>query len=109
DAPPEDWARDLIAAGTGPERVGILSPLRRSEQLRRPTLLVIQPIQGGGDRPLGFFVERLDLRELADVLITPSTDLAPSFWLLDKDGGVLVRGGVLMSDPGSERLPVPTE
>ena len=55
----EDWGRDLLSGAAVHDRAGILSPLRRSVDLGRPTLLVLQPIQGGGDRTIGFFVERL--------------------------------------------------
>jgi diguanylate cyclase (GGDEF)-like protein len=104
----EEWGRGFLVKGVQ-ERAGGLTPLRRSEYLGRPTLLVIQPIQSGGERTIGFFIGRLDLRELRDALATPAADLAPSFWLLDEDGGVLVRAGQLLADPGSERLPLPSD
>ena len=105
----EESARRLLGTGGLQERAGILGPLRRSEYLGRPTLLVIQPIQGRGDRTVGYFVERLDLRELEAALATPAADLAPSFWLLDEEGRVLMRAGKLVADPGSERLSLPSE
>jgi diguanylate cyclase (GGDEF)-like protein len=96
----------LLVRGDVPKRSGIVGPLHRSESLDKPTLLVLQPIQGQGESTLGYFVERLDLREVEAALASPAADLAPSFWLLDDEANVLMRAGKLVSSPGTEAFPI---
>jgi len=92
----EPWARELLKAIPA-GRSTIVSPLRRSERLERPTLLVLRVIQGRGDHPIGYFGERLDLRELAVFLSDSSPEPGPTFWLLDEEGRVLLKGGVILT------------
>jgi diguanylate cyclase (GGDEF)-like protein len=101
----EGWGRDLVVKPGRPHGP-VVSPLFRSENLERPTLLILHDIQGRGDRTVGFFVERLDLRELEAFLGTPSSSVEPAFWLLDHEGRVLMRAGRLLPVPGSELFPV---
>jgi diguanylate cyclase (GGDEF)-like protein len=102
----EDWGRAAITAGP-PLRDPMLSPLRRSEYLGRPTLLILSPIQSRLETTLGYLVLRVDLRELESLLGTPPGDLAPSFWLLDDKGQILVKAGRVVERPGLEAFPGP--
>jgi diguanylate cyclase (GGDEF)-like protein len=102
----EEWARPLIEGEVSFDGV-IVTPLRKSELLGRPTLLLLRPIPPPGTaerrgRALGYFVERLDLREMESTLIEDATDLAPPPWVLDPDGKVLVRAGRVVEDPGTK-------
>jgi len=88
-----------------------VSPLRKSDFLGRPTLLLLRPIPPPGSsvrrgRAIGFFVERFDLREMESMLAEEATDLAPAPWLLDAEGRILARGGRVVDDPGARRFPV---
>ena len=102
----ENWGQELLARPGRPHGP-LVSPLYRSETLERPTLLMLHDIQGRGDRTVGYFVERLDLRELESFLGTPSSSVEPAFWLLDHEGRVLMRAGRLLAYPGTEMFPVP--
>jgi diguanylate cyclase (GGDEF)-like protein len=102
----EEWGAKLLASG-GPSRGGTVSPVHRSEYLGRPTILVMHTIQGRNDRTVGYFAERLDLSELESLLVMPSTDPPPFFWLLDEEGHVLINGGKVVDPPGKERFPAP--
>ena len=102
----EHWGRQAIATGP-PLRDPVLSPLQLSEHLGRPTLLILSPIQNRLDVTLGYLVLRVDLRELESLLGTPPGDVAPSFWLLDDKGRVLVRAGRVVDRPGEEAFPGP--
>ncbi len=102
----EEWGAKLLASG-GPSRGGTVSPVHRSEYLGRPTILVMHTIQGRNDRTVGYFAERLDLSELESLLAMPSADPPPSFWLLDEEGRVLIKGGKVVDAPGTERFPAP--
>jgi diguanylate cyclase (GGDEF)-like protein len=99
------WGQELIAKAGSPHGPAV-SPLFRSEHLERPTLLILHDIQGRGDRTVGYFVERLDLRELESFLGTPSSSAEPAFWLLDDQGRVLMKAGRVLPFPGSEMFPV---
>ncbi|HSB61762.1 MAG TPA: diguanylate cyclase, partial [Vicinamibacteria bacterium] len=99
----EDWGRALL--DHGPERGGVVSPIHRSAFLGRPTLLVVHTVQGRENRTLGYFVERVDLRELESLLRPTEGDPAFSFWLLDEEGRVLVRAGKVPDDPGGQVFP----
>ncbi len=99
----EDWARALLGKQAG--KASLISPLLRSEQLGRPTLLVIHGIQGRKDLPIGYFVGRLELAELTAHLRTPAADPAPALWLLDDRGHVLVKAGEVPPAPGQDAFP----
>jgi len=99
----EDWGRALL--DHGPERGGVVSPIHRSAFLGRPTLLVLHTVQGRENRTIGYFVERVDLRELESLLRPTEGDPAFSFWLLDEEGRVLVRAGKVPDDPGEQAFP----
>lgn len=101
----EEWGRELLAKGGPAGGGGIFGPLHKSEYLGRPTLLVLQPIQGRTGRIVGYFVERLDLRELESFLSYPAEDLTPPCWLLDEQGRVLLRAGKLLETPGQQAFP----
>ena len=94
----------LDSGATGRGRV---SPIRRSEFLGRPSLLVVHPVEsaGEGERPIGFFVERPDLRELEAILATLPSDPPPAFWLIDGGGHVVVRQGRVEAEPGVSTFP----
>jgi diguanylate cyclase (GGDEF)-like protein len=107
----EDWARPLVQGDVAFDGVR-LSPLRKSEILGRPTLLLLRPIPPPGSserrgRALGYFVERFDLRELESMLAEDATDLAPAPWLLDAEGHILARAGKVVDDAGQRPFPLP--
>src|SRR2546425_1241855 len=83
----EDWGQGLLDRG-GLERGGIVSPIHRSAFLGRPTLLVLHTVQGRQNRTIGYFVERVDLRELESLLGPTEGDPPYSFSLLDEQGRV---------------------
>jgi hypothetical protein len=58
----ENWARGLLGTEVR-GRSGLMTPLRRSDALDRPTLLVMHPIQSPSDQTVGYFIGRLDLAE----------------------------------------------
>lgn len=95
----EEWGQGLLDRG-GLERAGIVSPIHRSAFLGRPTMLVFHTVQGRSDRTIGYFVERVDLRELQNLLGASDDDPAHNFWLLDAQGRVLVRAGKVPETPG---------
>ncbi len=86
---------------------GRVSPIRRSEFLGRPSLVVVHPVEsaGGGGRTIGFFVERPDLRELEEILATLPSDPLPAFWLIDGAGRVVIRQGWVEPEPGVSSFP----
>ena len=102
----EEWGQGLVSRG-GLERGGLVGPLQRSSFLGRPTLLAVHSIQGRDDRTIGYFVERVDLRELEALLGPAEGDPPHSFWLLDEQGKVLVRAGKVPDAPGVQPFPVP--
>jgi diguanylate cyclase (GGDEF)-like protein len=125
----EDWGAAMLSEG-GIDR-GRISSIRRSDYLGRATQLVVQPIQGRTNRTVGYFVGRLDLRDLEARLNTPvdaetafllprldsldvkemesrltaSSELTPAFWILDENGRVLAEAGKLLTRPGSTPFP----
>ena len=124
----DEWARSKIVEEGVSE--GILSPLQRSERLGHATQLVVQPIQGRKVQRLGYFVGRIDLRQLEIRLSRPGDaetaflglktgdDVAPrtlplaempSFWLLSPNGQVLAEAGKVLARPGEEAFPAPLE
>jgi diguanylate cyclase (GGDEF)-like protein len=108
----EEWARPRIAEGAGTGQA-MVSAVRRSEFLGRPTQLILHPIQPpSGEargRVLGFFVQRLELQDLEEILGESPSDLAPPLWLLDGEGRVLAREGKVLADPGREMFPGPVD
>ena len=98
----EDWILALFPAT--PNSSVIISPLRRSEELGRPTMVILQPVSAPGaegrGRMLGYFVLRLDVREIEKLLAEESTGVTPAPWLLDAQGGVLARAGRIAEKPG---------
>ncbi len=103
----EKWGKSLLAKGPGNRAV--MSPLHRSEITERATLLVLQPIQGRSGTVVGYFVERIAIRELESQLVGPPVDLPPTFWLLDDRGGILIRGGYVPEWPGRDVLLPPPQ
>ncbi|HEV8583324.1 MAG TPA: diguanylate cyclase [Thermoanaerobaculia bacterium] len=102
----EDWGKALLGK-QGSTPVGLVSPLRRSEQLGRPTLLVMHAVQGRRDQTVGYFVGRLALEELKAHLRSPPEEPAPTLWLLDDQGRVLGKAGNIPDSPGEEAFPAP--
>src|SRR5688572_8988024 len=81
----EDWALALLPA-TASSTATIISPVKTSTALGRPTMLILQPIAPGLEgrgRVIGYFVMRLDLREVEAVLAADATPVTPALWLLD--------------------------
>jgi diguanylate cyclase (GGDEF)-like protein len=106
----EDWSKGVLAGGL--PRGGTVSPIHRSSFLGRPTLLVLYSVQGRtSERVIGYLVERVDLRELENLLHVTEDDPPHQFWLLDPQGRVLVRAGKVPAAPGEEsfagKLPAP--
>ena len=105
----EDWITALFPAVPTSSTV-IISPIRNSAELERPTMVILQPVTAPGaegrGRMLGYFALRLDVREIEKLLREESTDVTPPPWLLDAQGGVLFRSGALVKDPG-EPFPLP--
>jgi diguanylate cyclase (GGDEF)-like protein len=107
----EDWARPLVQGEVSFDGV-VVSPLRKSQLLGRPTQLLLRPIPPPGTserrgRALGYFVERFDLREMESMLAEDATDLAPAPWLLDAEGHILARAGKVVDDAGVRTFPIP--
>jgi diguanylate cyclase (GGDEF)-like protein len=103
----ERWGQELLA-GNSPLRGPVISPLHRSERLGRPTLLILQDIQGRAGHVIGYFVARVDLRELETLLRTGvEVDPSPDFWLLDAHNRILLRAGSLVERPGEEPFSAP--
>ncbi|HVO11488.1 MAG TPA: diguanylate cyclase [Vicinamibacteria bacterium] len=100
----EEWGQELLA-GSAPERGGVVSPIHRSALLGRPTLLVVHTVQGRHERTIGYFVGRVDLRDLESTLGRVEGDPPCSFWLLDEQGRVRLRDGRVPDAPGAARFP----
>jgi len=99
----EDWITALFPA-TPTSSTVIISPVRHSVELDRPTMVILQPVTAPGaegrGRMLGYFVLRLDVREIEKLLREESTDVTPPPWLLDAQGGVIARDGAIAKKPG---------
>ncbi|HVR72643.1 MAG TPA: diguanylate cyclase [Vicinamibacteria bacterium] len=95
----EDWGEGLPDTG-GLRPAGTVSPIHRSAFLGRPTMLVLHTVQNKYDRRIGYFVERVDLRELENLLRPSEDDPTHMFWLLDPQGRVLIRAGKVPDTPG---------
>ncbi len=102
----EPWAVELLRQQAG-GRGALVTPIRRSERLGRPTLLVFHLIQGRGDRLVGYLGLRLDLRELSASMAATSPSDPIGFWLLDGQGRVLIKYGRMEDQPGTEPFPAP--
>ncbi len=104
----EGWVAQALREAR-PDQEQIILPVRQSEGLGRPTLVILQAVQvPGPDRQeprLGFLVARVDLRELEDLLVGGGSSLAPGIWLLDEQKRVVARAGALMAAPGKEGFP----
>lgn len=98
----EEWALALLPA-TASSTATIVSPVKMSTRLERPTMVILQPIAPGLEgrgRVIGYFVMRVDLRELEAVLAEDATPVTPAAWLLDGNGGVMARAGKVAENPG---------
>lgn len=104
----EPWARALLDGGAGPATATQVTAVRRSERLGRPTLLGFRPVQSG-ERTVGYLVQRFDLHELAAFVAASTGNEPSSFWLLDANGGVAIKDGRVLDDPGAERFPAPLD
>ncbi|HTE66156.1 MAG TPA: HAMP domain-containing protein, partial [Candidatus Binatia bacterium] len=103
----EDWMMALLPANAS-STATIVSPVRTSTFLGRPTMVIMQPVAPGLEgrsRVIGYFVLRLDLRELQTLLAENATPETPAAWLLDSQGGVIARAGKIAENPG-EPFPV---
>jgi HAMP domain-containing protein len=94
----EDWAiaslprKPADAEATRAQdagKPGVLTPMRPSERLGRPTLLALHRIERAG-RVVGYFVARIDTRDLEGLLASPVADAKAHFWLLDREERVLI-------------------
>jgi diguanylate cyclase (GGDEF)-like protein len=98
----EDWMMALLPANST-STATIVSPVRTSTFLGRPTMVILQPVAPGLEgrgRVIGYFVLRLDLREIEALLSQGATPETPAPWLLDGHGGVIARAGKIPVKPG---------
>jgi diguanylate cyclase (GGDEF)-like protein len=106
----EDWVLALFPA-TPSSTTAIVSPIRLSTFLGRPTMVILQPVSAPGTegrgRLLGYFVQRLDVREIETLLGAEATAVTPAAWLLDGRGAVVAQAGKIVADPGSTPFAVP--
>jgi diguanylate cyclase (GGDEF)-like protein len=106
----EEWIVALFPANPSSTAV-IVSPVRMSTFLGRPTMVILQPVSAPGvdgrGRMLGYFVMRLDLREIENLLSAETTAVTPPAWLLDQHGNVVAQAGKIVGDPGMQAFPVP--
>jgi diguanylate cyclase (GGDEF)-like protein len=103
----EEWMLALLPANATSTQT-IVSPVRTSTFLGRPTMVILQPIAPGLEgrgRVIGYFVMRLDLREIEALLAGDATPETPAAWLLDQQGAVIARAGKIPQQPG-EPFPV---
>lgn len=103
----EDWMMALLPASSS-STATIVSPVQTSTFLGRPTMVILQPVAPGLEgrgRVIGYFVLRLDLRELETLLAENATPETPAAWLLDAHGDVIARAGKIAENPG-EPFPV---
>ena len=94
----EDWAVEkLPRKPSGAEAAreedagkrGVLTPMRQTDRLERPTLLALHRIERAG-RVVGYFVARIDTRDLETLLASPAADGTAHFWLLDDEKRILI-------------------
>ena len=98
----EEWMLALLPANST-NTATIVSPVRSSTFLGRPTMVILQPVAPGLEgrgRVIGYFVLRLDLREIEALLAAGATPETPAAWLLDSQGGVIARAGKIPETPG---------
>ena len=97
----EDWAIASLprkpsgaeaAHGDDEGKRGVLTPMRASDRLGRPTLLALHRIERTG-RVVGYFVARIDTQDLERLLARPAADGAAHFLLLDRDQAILIASG----------------
>jgi diguanylate cyclase (GGDEF)-like protein len=107
----EPWALDLLREGM-PN--GLVSPLRRSVRLGRPTMLVLYEIQPRAARDasragkaIGYFVGRINLDALESQLRGAALETEPDFWLLDEKGRIVVEKGRVVEEPGVRPFDAP--
>ena len=94
------WGRDQLRKGTPSSAV--VSPLHLSEHLKRPTLLVLQPVRGRSGAVIGCLVERVNVKRLESLLGEQSGGLQLDYWLLDRQGNVLIAPDGTHEQPGRE-------
>jgi diguanylate cyclase (GGDEF)-like protein len=99
EAPDPQWAADLA-----PARTSVLTPVRRSMALGRPTLSVIQGISGRSGHVVAWLFARIDVRALERVLQTAPG--GPTPWLVDEQGRVVAEAGRVVADPGVRAFPL---
>jgi diguanylate cyclase (GGDEF)-like protein len=92
-----------------PAGTGKLSPVFRSADLGRPTLVAAHVVQDRGLESVGVLAGRVDLRQLDVKLVAPPEEPAMRFQLLDAAGGILARSGKEVLSPGRERFPLPID
>jgi diguanylate cyclase (GGDEF)-like protein len=102
----EPWAREALRGQPG--AATIVTPLRRSARLGRPTMLAFRSVQSG-ERAVGYLAQRFDLRELSAFVAAGARNEPPTFWLLDEGGGAVVKNGHVLDQPGAEHFPAPLE
>jgi diguanylate cyclase (GGDEF)-like protein len=98
------------AQGDDAGKRGVLTPMRAADRLARPTLLALHRIERAG-RVVGYFVARIDTRDLERLLAEPAADGTAHFWLLDLDQRVLIgasQGGPGAGDRFAPQGPPPT-
>ena len=96
---PAEWT-----FGTVPDRTAALTPMRRSERLGRPTMLVVQGISGRSGRVAAVLFARIDVRAL-EPMLQSATD-GPEFWLADATGRLVAERGRIVDDAGARPFPM---
>ena len=99
----ERTAKEILRAGP-PRAAGCLTPVFRSQELGRPTLVALQPIQDRDLRTVGYIAGRIDPALLAARLGPPVAEPLAAFVLLDGEGRVVARKGSVAPEPGREPL-----
>jgi diguanylate cyclase (GGDEF)-like protein len=107
----EDWARDLLQSQP---KGGLISPLRRSDALGQPSLLVMHAIspqpeaaESTNKKVIGYVIGRIRVSDLERELSSTVGENEPDYWLLDEHSKILVQGGRIVNDPGQTPFPAP--